>query len=184
MKQILEILMALFGKKKEQPKIKEPHSDQTPEEDVVDQTLLDARKEDQEIHTPIHFKDESARLKQEWEQLDVKNEGLYDLILDLNEYTNKKFKKGLVITMIYRTQAEQDHLYRNSEKYKKKPFTSPHQFWQAVDLRSRTFTAEEIRLMVNWINRKYNKSNYWKWTAKAHDIGSGMHFHIQWVKPN
>lgn len=128
---------------------------------------------------PIQYKNESQRLKSDDTQLSVNNAYLHTLMSDLNDYTNTQFKKGIVITMIFRTPKEQDYLYRNSKKYKIKKFKSPHQFWHAVDIRSRTFTSQEIKQIVEWLNEAHNDLNYYKWTAKCHDVGSGMHFHIQ-----
>lgn len=132
----------------------------------------------------VSYKAESKeRLEKEHKNLKSKNEELYKLIENANDYCNKEFAKGLVVTMIHRTQAEQDYLYRNSEKYKIKKFKSPHQFWQAVDIRSKTFSQDEIDKLVKFLNEKYNNKNYWKWTAKCHEVGSnGRHFHVQFLK--
>ena len=140
-----------------------------------------------EFFEPILYKNNSTRLERELADLPkkYKNEGLYNLIVELNEYTNRTFKKPVLITMVGRTQAEQDHLYRNSARYQKKKFLSPHQLWHAVDIRSHHFTLSEIKQIEERVNKKYNGSNYYKWTAKYHKVGSGgLHFHIQWVDKN
>lgn len=158
-------------------------------EETVDLTIVGDREE---LHTPINtsptgtfsiaFKNDSPRLKREFSELETKNKEFRDLLKDLNAYTNSEFGKNIIITMIYRTKAEQDYLYRNNAKYKKRNFKSPHQFHHGGDLRSRTFTQSEITQTVEWLNKRYNSTNYYKWTAKCHDVGSGMHFHIQYVK--
>lgn len=125
----------------------------------------------------ITLKSETGRLPSEIADLPQKNKPLYDLILDVASYCDTNFKKNIVITMIYRTQEEQYDIY--GEGYTKK---SPHQFWQAVDLRSRTFTDEEIKQLVDYINKKYNDKNYYKWSAKCHNVGHGDHFHIQFLE--
>lgn len=130
----------------------------------------------------IKVKDDSERLKKELEDLKTANPELRDLLFDLADWIKEQFDKETVITMIGRTAEEQAYLYRNDEKFKKKPFKSPHQLMHAADLRSRTFTVGQIEQIVTWINDNYNKNNYYKWTAKNHDVGAGDHLHIQFVK--
>lgn len=131
----------------------------------------------------LRAKNESERIKSELSQLKSENKPLFSLIVDLADWINSEFDKKTVITMIYRTDEEQAELYKHSERYQKKPFKSPHQFWHAIDLRTWIYTEEEIQKIVKYLNDKYNASNYYKWTAKAHAIkGNAMHFHIQYVK--
>lgn len=128
-------------------------------------------------------KNDSPRIKRELGDLRTKNKPLLKLILDLYHYVEDNFGKDVVITMIYRTDEEQDYLYRHSERYAKRPFKSPHQFYHAIDIRSWLYTKEEIKQMVDYLNSKYNQDNYYKWTTKVHEVGdNGMHFHIQFVK--
>lgn len=128
------------------------------------------------------YKNDSGRLKSEYNQLIEKNSGLYDLINDLCIYVKKKYNKEVVITMIGRTDQEQDDIYKEDPKYKIKKFKSPHQFCHAVDIRSHTFSADEIKNIEDYLNNKYNPNNYYKWTAKNHTVGLGEHFHIQFLK--
>ena len=131
----------------------------------------------------LKAKNDSQRLKDEFVNLRKENKPLWDLLVDLYKWVDKEFGKDTVMTMLYRTQEEQDYLYRDSERYDKKPFKSPHQFYHAVDLRSFIYTKEERDRMVEYLNSKYDSSNYYKWTAKVHEVGSnGLHFHIQYYK--
>lgn len=130
----------------------------------------------------IIFKD-SDRLPEEWNELHQRNSPLRNLIIDLRDHVWIKYRKNITITMIYRTDEEQDRFYANNEKYQKKKFKSPHQFYQAVDLRSSDFTDEEIQELVVYINVRYNDDNYYGWTADCHEVsGNGMHFHIQFYE--
>lgn len=132
--------------------------------------------------TPIlkpEFKNHSVRLETEYNNLINKNKYLYELINDLTLYIKNNLKKSLVITMIYRTDEEQDSIYKDDPKYKIKKFKSPHQFNHAVDLRSKDFTKDEIKQIEDYLNNKYNNNNYYKWTARNHNIGLGDHFHVQ-----
>ena len=131
----------------------------------------------------IIFKCKDTRLAEEYDDLKTTNKPLFDLLTDLNDYTNKKFGKGIVLTMIFRTTAEQESIYGKTARYRKRPFSSPHQWWQATDIRSYTFTKEEINQVCDYLNKKYNDSNYYKWTAKCHEVGKhGWHFHIQYYR--
>lgn len=131
----------------------------------------------------LKAKNNSDRIKQEFGKLRRENRPLAMLLIDLYHYVDKKFQKDVVMTMIYRTQDEQDAIYRNNPRYEKRPFKSPHQFWHAVDIRSRTFSDDEIEDIENYLNSKYNDSNYYKWTARCHKVGDGAyHFHIQYYK--
>lgn len=132
------------------------------------------------------FKNDSQRLIDEFFELKTKNRALYDILQDLAAYTDHYFKKLVVITMIYRTEEEQDQLYKGKikkgKRYEDKKWKSPHQFWHSADLRSSVFTKEEIDKIVEFLNYNYNKTNAYAWTAECHDIGAGMHFHIQYSK--
>ena len=134
----------------------------------------------------LYFKNGSKRLGDEFIELLERNPGLHQLIVDTCAYCKATFGKDITITMIYRTDAEQDSLYQNDAKYLAKKFKSPHQFYHAVDLRSSTFETSEIKVLVDYLNSVYNKTNYYNWTAKCHDIdGTGPqaeHFHIQFIK--
>lgn len=129
---------------------------------------------------PIEFK--TDRIKQEFEQLKTENSKLRALLVHLNEVVNARFEKNLTLTHIFRTQEQQDSFYKDSEKYKKRKFKSPHQFWHGADIRSRTFTSEEIAWIEDYLNGKYNTKNYYKWTAKCHNVGLGDHFHLQYIE--
>ena len=135
-----------------------------------------------EFFEPIKYKNDSEILMDEFIDLTGNNNELINLLIELNKYTNRNFKKPILLTMVFRTQAQQDYLYRNSARYKKKKFISPHQLWHGADIRSHSFTKSEIEQIEAWINNKYNSKNYYKWTAKYHNNGNGNHFHIQFVK--
>lgn len=127
-------------------------------------------------------KNDSERIKKEIGDLRSKNKPLLKLILDLYHYIEDTFDKDTIITMIYRTQEEQDNIYKDNEKYKQRKFKSPHQFYHGIDLRSRIYTQDEIDHIVDYLNDKYNDSNYYKFTAMCHNVGHGDHFHIQYYK--
>src|SRR5690606_33448332 len=105
----------------------------------------------------IQYNNNSTRLKDEFQVLNSNNPELKKLIEDLASFCNITFKKSIMITMIYRTQEEQDMLYQYSKKYQERKFKSPHQFWHSIDLRSTTFDKNEIIQIEAYINDNYNK---------------------------
>jgi hypothetical protein len=134
------------------------------------------------IRGVIYFKNSSQRLQDEFIELEERNKPLHQLIVDTCAYCKAEFNKDITITMIYRTDKEQDEIYKDNLKYQQKKFKSPHQFFHAVDLRSSTFTRPEIDKLVNYLNNVYNKDNYYKFTALCHDVGIGEHFHINYLR--
>ena len=135
----------------------------------------------------IKYKNDSERLAQELQELQHKNVELYELLVnDLAPWVSTMFGKDLVITMIYRTDSEQDEIYGGKTKsdgreYDVKPWKSPHQFYHSVDLRSNSFTISEVKTIESYLAMKYNSSNYYGFTAKNHNVGLGDHFHLQFV---
>ena len=136
----------------------------------------------------IKVKDESQRVIEEIWDLKERNRPLLKLMFDVRDYCKKEFNKDIVLTHIYRKDEEQDDIYMNHidpemvAKYLKRKFKSPHQFFHAFDLRSFIFTDEEIIQLVDYLNDKYNEMNYYRFTAKCHNAGSGSHFHIQFYQ--
>lgn len=132
---------------------------------------------------PIFVKFKTDRIAKEFKELPSKNNELHELAEDLSHFIKNSFNKELVITMIYRTDQEQDDIYKNDPKYKLKKFKSPHQFWHALDIRSNTFDKLEISKIEDYLNCKYNTSNFYMWTAKWHMVsGQAYHFHVQFIK--
>ena len=137
-------------------------------------------------------KNDSPRIKGELFALQSNNKALYDLVTDLADWINKEFNKDTVITMVFRTQEEQDAIYKNmirgSRSYNERPWKSPHQTWTAIDIRTYIYTKEEIKKITEYLNNKYNHTNYYNITATYHEVlnskkqSLGKHFHIQYAK--
>jgi len=127
----------------------------------------------------IKVKNGSKRLIKEIWRLKKENLPLLKLLLDVRNYVKKEFNKDITITMIDRTEEEQDYLYKDNARYKRRKFRSPHQFLHAIDLRSSDFTNIEIGLIEGYLNDKYKNVNYYRFTALYHSVGHGDHLHIQ-----
>lgn len=122
----------------------------------------------------IAFKTSNER--DEYAQLGMKNPKLLDLLIDLVDYVGSTYRKDVTLTSVYRDPAEQNALYK--DEVKKVPNT-PHGTWEAVDLRSSTFTAAERDDICSYLNKKYKNANGKK-VAFVHAITSqALHFHIQ-----
>ena len=136
---------------------------------------------DKENSCKISFK--TSRIEREFNDLKTKNNPLRLLIVVLAKNCRENYGKYLTITGIYRTPAEQKAIYGNTARWKKRPFKSPHEFYDACDLRSSNFTPKEIKEMVDFLNEYWNENNYFKWTALYHEVGdNGWHFHIQYKR--
>jgi len=124
----------------------------------------------------VKFK--TTRIEEEYSELQDKNAQLHALLVMLDGYTRAKFSKEIVLTHLFRTPEEQVSLYAATEP-SKRPAKSPHQSWEAVDLRSTTFTEAEHKDMCDMLNKTYKNKNA-KPVAFVHAIAGGApHFHIQ-----
>jgi hypothetical protein len=127
----------------------------------------------------VKFK--TKRIEDEYAELDVHNPELKGLLVMLDTYSRAKFSKEIVLTHLFRTEQEQIDLYKATE-VSKRPAKSPHQTWEAVDLRSKTFTKEEQNDMCKMLNETFTNPRG-KTTAFVHTIAGGAeHFHIQVLK--
>ena len=119
----------------------------------------------------VLFKTNAERL--EWKKLEKKHPKMLNLIIKTAQFTKKNFNKPLVITELHRTNVEQAALY--GANYKKKSW---HQFWMAVDFRSRIFTNGEILSIIEFIKKEF-KSEGKKLRVLYHKIGGNVyHFHV------
>lgn len=136
----------------------------------------------------IAKKTQAKRLKLEIKQLRKNNRPLLKLMVDLYHWAEENLNKDIIVTMISRTQDEQDSLYKgiiskSGREYDKRPWKSPHQFQHAIDIRSKIYDQGEREGIVKYLNTRYNDTNYYGKTAMVHEVGNhGMHFHIQYFK--
>lgn len=120
------------------------------------------------------------RIRSEWSTLLRKNPALAQVVWDLNAFVSDNYRKDVVITHLFRTEAQQKAFYGKATKRK-----SPHQIWSAVDIRDSIYTSEEIGAMTDFLKfyDKWNKLRIIRSsksrTVLRHNIGHGMHFHIQ-----
>ena len=102
---------------------------------------------------------------------------LLDILNFVDHYMEAKYNYTITVTDTIRTQKEQDRIYKDNAKYKKKKFNSVHQYARGADISVKGMNIEMINDLVSVLNRiKY--SDKYK-TATHHDVGAGDHIHIQ-----
>ena len=117
----------------------------------------------------------TSRERDEYAALREHNPKLQDMLIDLVPYVQNKMGKDVVVTSIYRSPDEQNELYTNEPK---KVPNSPHETWQAADLRSSIYTQAERDDICSYLNTHWHNANG-KIVAFCHAIaGNVMHFHI------
>lgn len=125
----------------------------------------------------IEFK--SERVKNEWNELATKNNRLFQLTISLSFFTNMEFKKPVFITHIFRTPEEHAELYKETPA-DKRPATSPHMRWEALDLRSSLYTAREKERITQFLNCFSYQGGQRK-VCIIHTIaGNVEHTHVQY----
>ena len=123
----------------------------------------------------------TPRIQEEYNFLFLQNRRLLFALMYLDYFTQLEFKKDFMITSLLRTAEEQKALYANVTP-DKVITNSPHMTWEAADLRSTDFTAEEQKKMLVILNQLTFRNG--KSTAFIHQIdGNTTHFHIQVTLP-
>lgn len=131
------------------------------------------------------LRSKTLKISGEWGQLKNKNSSLAQLVWDLAVFVEEEFKKDVVMTEIFRTQQMQDSYYGKGTKK-----VSPHQLWQAVDIREQIYNQSEMGYIKDFLMLydKYNRCDLIKASKSKtflyHDIGRGKHFHVQFLSMN
>ncbi|WP_158684266.1 hypothetical protein [Methylobacterium sp. 285MFTsu5.1] len=128
----------------------------------------------------LYVKDKD--LQPQYVKLQHFNPALCSIVQKLADYVSSSFNKDVIVTCIYRSQSENDSIYKNVTKKKK---ITAHGVWAAIDIRSHGL-EDNIPDMLKFLNA-YNSTNANKTksgqTAIFHEIvGHGPHFHIQYQK--
>jgi hypothetical protein len=126
------------------------------------------------------LKFKTDRIEKEFKELEAeKNKALAALVNMLSTFVSLELNKDVVLTEIYRTKEEFDMLYSHTPA-ERRPKTSPHLFWRAVDIRSKIYTDAEIKRILSFLNTfRYVEGRP---VGIYHAIaGNVSHFHIQYV---
>lgn len=125
----------------------------------------------------IGFK--TPRQEADFNELKNKNLRLYEFVILLTKFVNLELKKEVVLTDVFRSKEEFDALYAATPP-EKRPASSPHCLWNAVDIRSSIYTPAEITRIVSFANQfKYKDGS--KPVALYHTIsGNVAHMHFQY----
>jgi len=122
----------------------------------------------------------------EFRELGRKNPPLAVMLRELADYVAETYKKDVIVTDVYRTAKETRRIYAGKAK---RPRTSPHEVWKAVDIRDWIYSDAEKKSTIAFVNEYYDKRNRMNRlssqsrTVLLHDVGKGTHFHIQYSGP-
>lgn len=96
-----------------------------------------------------------------------------------------KFCYTPTVTEVNRTQGEQDFIYTyvvdadTQSRYKVKPWGSVHQYRRGIDFRAYDMTPEMIEFSKDFFNHITYDIDRGVKTLVYHDVGCGIHFHVQ-----
>jgi len=121
----------------------------------------------------MKFKEE--RREKEWELLKDKNPFLYNMILDVEKFSQDNFQIEPVITNIWESIEEVKQLHGGVYT------PNIHEEYRAVDLRSSTYNPQQIQDIVNYIDKNYtyDPQRPQMKCVLYHTVGAGWHFHFQ-----
>jgi len=117
----------------------------------------------------------TIRQEQDWRYLVEKEAMIVPVVMMAAEWCGRMFGKQLVLTSIHRTEMEhRDMLAGLGIAY----YPTVHMYWRGVDLRSWIYTPDEIRKLETMLNGRFDYGRSKK-VAVYHDIGAGVHLHLQ-----
>lgn len=111
----------------------------------------------------MEFKDDSVAV--EWQSRRL-NPRLIVIVLALAAYALERWHVTITITDIYRPKTNDSGV---------------HAVWRGVDVRTRDWTPEMSLDILRWLNESfcYDESRPEKMVAMIHDVGQGVHLHLQ-----
>lgn len=104
------------------------------------------------------------------------NPRLRAVILYAAWFSEDTFNEPLIITHLFRTQAEQSAIYGDNLKYKESPWKSVHQFYRGCDIRIRHLTETMRKHLRRQINTSFPYD-----TVSSHPTAllERSHLHLQ-----
>lgn len=121
----------------------------------------------------------TPRIEEEW-GYEIISGALRRIVVAAETYMWHQHRKPIIITELMRNQEEQDNIYGETPKYKERPWKSVHQFGRGCDLRVWEYTASQVASLEDFLNQfTYDSKRLHKKTCLVHDVGKGIHFHIQ-----
>ena len=124
----------------------------------------------------IHFKEDTAHdLKLEYAACDSRLRFIF------NSYAcavYREYKYTPTITCIFRTDAEQDDIYKDDPAYQAKKVISVHQVWRGIDFRSGDMPEAVAQFTMDYFIKQVVYTGNHD-TLIRHSVGRGDHFHLQ-----
>lgn len=131
----------------------------------------------------LKFKqDDKHNLQIEFEKIDFR---LRFIVMAWVGEMQYKFNYTPIITEIFRTQEEQEYIYKvlateeEKQRYAINPVISTHQVWRAVDLRTNDMNEEMIEFTRAYFNYVHYDIGRNIRTLVYHNMGAGIHCHLQ-----
>jgi hypothetical protein len=117
------------------------------------------------------------RHSEEWKKVDERLRSIVNWLDALLACFNLE----LEVTCIFRTQDEQDDIYKDYPGYRWNPWPSVHQFFRGIDISVRDWPEWLPPIIALLITNyfKYDSKRPHMRSAIYHDIGHGAHIHIQ-----
>lgn len=129
----------------------------------------------------MEFKAERVRL--EYAELKRRNPALVAVLAVADRESRHISGKGILVTMIQRTSAEQEALLalrrKQGDAAAGAGTRSVHEVWRGADLRSWIYTSDQIAELVARLNRQFIYGKGKLQVAGFHARGSGAHIHLQ-----
>jgi len=133
-----------------------------------------------QIGETLRFK--NKRIQNEWES--GKLDKRLMIIVSYLDWFCKEYvtrvdgtKQDIQITCLFRTQSEQDAVYKNNVKYQKKKWMSVHQIKRGADIGVNAFSTEMKKALQAMLNKRFYGGSHS--TCVWHNMGLGDHFHVQ-----
>jgi hypothetical protein len=104
---------------------------------------------------------------------------LFEIFGKARRYCILKFKNDVIIDNIYRSDVRQREILK---KLGIKYYPSPHSDYRGLDFIIKNCGEKEHKECANYINELYPYGKPGYLTALDHNIGLGLHIHLQ-VKP-
>ncbi len=119
-------------------------------------------------------------------EFDTIDSRLRIIIYAIDGFVNYKFQDTktrlpveITITDLFRTQSEQDEIYKNDLNYQIKPWKSVHQYRRGADIRIWEFNKSQQDDLLNFLNVFFTYYSDHP-TALIHQVdNNGLHMHIQ-----
>ncbi len=126
---------------------------------------------------PYKLMFKSTREEEEFWNDKITDPRIRAITLELARYSKDHFGKEMVVTCVGRTPAEQIEIYGEDTPSAHKFNIEKGELCRAVDIRSTTYTQEELFKLKNYFAKWFDLG--YLYSFLVHNIGDGVHIHLQ-----